>query len=526
MQTCPAKTVVFLHIPKTGGTSLHQILVPHFAREEICPERFNRLESWKADELARFRFFSGHFDKRGVGSIPQQKKVVTLLREPRKRILSLYYFWRSHKEKVIERANLHGPRMAKSMRLLEFLRHRADGIPLNTDNVLARTLLGRLAVGPNGAYIVPKSEVLERVVEYLEKMEAFGVVDAFEESVRHIVARLGFPVPDTVPHARDSSKLTDPTLEPIEREPVTSEIAAELDRLTELDQQVYEYAVTRFRRIRQDEADCGRAERVRTIGHSRAPKRMNLTEFAARFGLDKGTKPIAAAAHRYTYLYDLLFGGYRHQPITFLELGCTWTGSAVGGRPQRSTLPPSTQMWLAYFTEAQVFRFDVEDFSQHSTPRLTTVQGDPGSEADLRRLAEAAPAFDVIVDDASHASYHQQLALMVLFPKLAPGGVYIIEDLHAQPPALEEALPAVPKAALFLNSYFERGTYIRNPLLTAEHMAAIESSIASYASFPAFDGSASRTKLIVLQKSEADAEPLPRDALAAPMRRGLLETQG
>lgn len=44
---------------------------------------------------------------------------------------------------------------------------------------------------------------------------------------------------------------------------------------------------------------------------------------------------------------------------------------------------------------------------------------------------------DIIIDDASHASHHQQIALKTLFPYLTAGGYYIIEDLHYQPISLE-----------------------------------------------------------------------------------------
>ena len=86
----------------------------------------------------------------------------------------------------------------------------------------------------------------------------------------------------------------------------------------------------------------------------------------------------------------------------------------------------------------------------------------------------------------------------MLIPKLARGGIYIIEDLHAQPP-IESSLPKVPPTAIFLGNYFERESYIENPLLTPEDMAAIRANLASYAAFPAFDGSSRETKLIVLR---------------------------
>ena len=136
---------------------------------------------------------------------------------------------------------------------------------------------------------------------------------------------------------------------------------------------------------------------------------MSLTDLANRFGSDKGTVTgVKGAPHRYTYLYDVLFAPFRTRPLNLLELGL-----AVQD-PEAGVLPPSIQMWLEYFTKAQIFWFDVADFSHMSHPRFTVIRGDMSSESGLRRLAQAALAFDVIIDDGSHASYHQQLALKLL----------------------------------------------------------------------------------------------------------------
>jgi len=63
-------------------------------------------------------------------------------------------------------------------------------------------------------------------------------------------------------------------------------------------------------------------------------------------------------------------------------------------------------------------------------------------------VAQAGGAFDIIIDDGSHASHHQQIALAHLFPHLAPGGLYCIEDLHYQPADME--LPGISTTREFL----------------------------------------------------------------------------
>jgi hypothetical protein len=71
---------------------------------------------------------------------------------------------------------------------------------------------------------------------------------------------------------------------------------------------------------------------------------------------------------------------------------------------------------------------------------------------------------DVIIDDGSHASFHQQLMFKHLFPKLRPNGTYVIENLHWQPGEFEQRLMAVPKTGEFFISFLEDGKYVTNTL--------------------------------------------------------------
>ena len=108
-------------------------------------------------------------------------------------------------------------------------------------------------------------------------------------------------------------------------------------------------------------------------------------------------------------------------------------------------------MWREYFPNASIIGFDIADFSKvPELPGLTIVQGDIGKPDDLMLLVGSGREFDIIIDDASHASHHQQIALGTLFPYLKRGGYYIIEDLNYQPPDLE--LPGAMKTKDFLQA--------------------------------------------------------------------------
>lgn len=226
----------------------------------------------------------------------------------------------------------------------------------------------------------------------------------------------------------------------------------------------------------------------------------NLTELADRCGSDKGTAN-SNAPHRYTALYDLLFHARRHQPIGFLEIGLCRGGPELGGPVDRAASSPSVAMWKSYFTRAEIFGFDISDFSHQEDARFRFIRGDAGSEADLQRLAAARPQFDIILDDASHASYHQQLTLRCLWDRLAPGGLYIVEDLHWQPAHMEAALPTVPQTASLLTNLFEGDASLGSAAWPEGFAARLRRETQCASFFPGFQPrAATGLKLAVLLK--------------------------
>lgn len=237
--------IVFLHIPKTGGTSVHDFLVNQFESSECFPDRFNTLRSHSAETLGRYKYFSGHYDMDGIERIPGEKFVFTFLRDPVDRVLSLYYFWRSHTHAHIEKHKLIGPRLAKNLGLLDFLRYQKDGIPENFDNYIARVLLGEMYVGPSRDFLVSEECVFDRCIESLGKVNFIGFLGAYDDDYKSLLKKLNFDPPEHVPHL---NKGTDTSLdrEGVEKELITEDIKMELDRLTRFDKMIYAYAKSEF----------------------------------------------------------------------------------------------------------------------------------------------------------------------------------------------------------------------------------------------------------------------------------------
>ncbi len=121
------------------------------APDETCPDHFAELYRHTDAELARWRFFSGHFRMDELRRIPPPAFRVTLLRDPRERILSLYRFWR--------RIGLSfpspppGPRAARETDLADFLRCRVPDVAEAVDNAVARGLAGGVFVRPGQGWV-------------------------------------------------------------------------------------------------------------------------------------------------------------------------------------------------------------------------------------------------------------------------------------------------------------------------------------------------------------------------------------
>ena len=146
-------------------------------------------------------------------------------------------------------------------------------------------------------------------------------------------------------------------------------------------------------------------------------------------GTDKGTEPAVGEGvpHCYALEYFRVFELFRRESFSLLEIGLD------NRRPPLDA--PSLRVWREFFPNADLYGFDVEDFSFFAQERTSTFRGDQSSREDLDRFLQTVDArgFRIVVDDGSHASSHQQTSLATLFSHVEPGGIYVIEDLGWQP---------------------------------------------------------------------------------------------
>ena len=142
-----------------------------------------------------------------------------------------------------------------------------------------------------------------------------------------------------------------------------------------------------------------------------------LTRLSIRYGTDKW------GPHFYTPIYHELFANLREKPVRLLEIG-------VGGYEFRSVGGASLSMWADYFPLGRIVGIDIAEKSLELDSRVTVLRGSQADELFLLNVVVGHGPFDIVIDDGSHVPQHVVASFRTLFPGLADGGLYVVEDVQ------------------------------------------------------------------------------------------------
>ncbi len=245
--------LVFMHIPKTAGTSLHARLTAKVPPAQVCPERFDRLHTYSIAELNRYRLFSGHFAYPVTRLIPGRRRVaVTLLREPVTRIVSAYRFLRAHKPAYFEPRDFGLMRLAHELEPAAFFADERVRSSPWFDNVAARMLLGRTdgrrwerLADPRvaAALRLPEDEaaVFEAAARVLDEFSVVGLTDEFDSFAARVGAAMGLELPEDMGRGMVlADMLRSEEFEPVEEVVLDAHLLDLIEPLVRIDRRLYD----------------------------------------------------------------------------------------------------------------------------------------------------------------------------------------------------------------------------------------------------------------------------------------------
>jgi hypothetical protein len=128
-------------------------------------------------------------------------------------------------------------------------------------------------------------------------------------------------------------------------------------------------------------------------------------------------RPIRKVRH-YFPVYQRHFGHLVGQAPTFLEIGCGHGGSVA--------------MWREWFgPDSTIIGIDINEQARaYADDGIHIRIGDQADSQFLESVVEEFGPPDGVLDDGSHVMSDIAASFECLYPRLAPTGVYIVEDLR------------------------------------------------------------------------------------------------
>ena len=131
----------------------------------------------------------------------------------------------------------------------------------------------------------------------------------------------------------------------------------------------------------------------------------------------KRNSKIIIDGHDYSKFYEDYFKIIKNKKLNILEIG-SFYGNA------------SAALYF-YFKNAKIFSADIfPDLFSYSSKRIKNFYVDSSEEMSIEKhIINLNQSFDIIIEDASHSFKDQIISLFMLFHKLNPGGIFIVEEL-------------------------------------------------------------------------------------------------
>lgn len=177
--------LIFLHIPKAAGSTLHPVLERHYSKRAYrtisLPEQLEAVKEMPPAERSRVRLLKGHMPFGMHAYLEGRSRYVTLLRHPAERVVSHYYYVKRRPGHYLHH------HLAAGMSLADFA---GAGLTGELDNGQVRLLSGHDQDIPPGQCTRDLLDTAQRNIE--QHFAVAGLTECFDESLVLMAIELGW----------------------------------------------------------------------------------------------------------------------------------------------------------------------------------------------------------------------------------------------------------------------------------------------------------------------------------------------
>jgi Sulfotransferase family len=192
----PRRFAVFDHVPKTGGTAINQALLRLFSPAHVAVNRHVDIAAGMLDFADRYPIVSGHFGGKWRREFQRGRNrlTFTLIRDPIKRAISTYSFWRHRVREGSANFNKPTVQAAKSRSFGDFIRSEEPVIKISLFNTHFVLLAGRDRFEPASE---PENQARYRdlIVGLVDEFDVIGVTERLPDTLGCFLAAVGHRAP-------------------------------------------------------------------------------------------------------------------------------------------------------------------------------------------------------------------------------------------------------------------------------------------------------------------------------------------
>lgn len=232
------KSLIFLHIPKAAGSTLHRIIARQYASDSIYSidglrvhesiAEFKQLPEAKRSEI---KVLKGHMRFGLHEYLPQPSTYITILRDPVERIISHYYYvLRSPEHYLYEQVT------SRNMSLKDYI---CSGITKELNNSQTRLLCTKAALE---TYEQGSKEILESAKKNLqEEFAVVGLAERFDETLILLKRKFKWNLPFYIKANTTKDR-------PLKND-ISQETLKIIEKYNELDVELFEFVNKKFQAV-------------------------------------------------------------------------------------------------------------------------------------------------------------------------------------------------------------------------------------------------------------------------------------